>query len=516
MRDRRVRRSAAGAGRRDRRPPAAGVPRLRLRRDRPGAPDGRARRGQEGRQARQPREGDRRRRRCRRRRPASGTPAGRPTARPTTSTPTRTSGSGGGWRWCTTGSSRTSPSCGPGSRPTPRQLGLLSETDTEVAAQLLELQLASDVDLTEAMQRVCVQLDGAFTLVAVDAPRPDPGRGRPAQLAPGRRPRRRRELPRLRRGGVHRAHPRGARARPGPGRHDHPRLGRDHRLRRRARRRAGTTTSTGTCRPPRRRATTGSCARRSTSSRARSRTRCSGGVRPQACCTWTRCACRTRSSATSTRSSSSRAARRSTPAWWRSTRSSTGAGSRSRSSSPRSSATATRSSTTRRSSSRSRQSGETADTLQAIRHARTQRSKVLAICNTNGSTIPRESDAVIYTHAGPEIGVASTKGFLTQLVACYLLALYLAQVKGTRYGDEITTVLRDLEAIPAHIAKVPRVGRGDPGARAVAGRRHVGAVPRPARRLPGRARGGAQARRSSPTCTPRASRPASSSTARSR
>jgi glucosamine--fructose-6-phosphate aminotransferase (isomerizing) len=100
------------------------------------------------------------------------------------------------------------------------------------------------------------------------------------------------------------------------------------------------------------------------------------------------------------------------------------------------------------------QSGETADTLQAIRHARTQRSKVLAICNTNGSTIPRESDAVIYTHAGPEIGVASTKGFLTQLVACYLLALYLAQVKGTRYGDEITSVLHDLEAIPAQIEKV--------------------------------------------------------------
>jgi glucosamine--fructose-6-phosphate aminotransferase (isomerizing) len=79
---------------------------------------------------------------------------------------------------------------------------------------------------------------------------------------------------------------------------------------------------------------------------------------------------------------------------------------------------------------------------------------VVAICNTNGSTIPRESDAVIYTHAGPEIGVASTKGFLTQLVACYLLALYLAQVKGTRYGDEITSVLRELEAIPAHITKV--------------------------------------------------------------
>lgn len=67
------------------------------------------------------------------------------------------------------------------------------------------------------------------------------------------------------------------------------------------------------------------------------------------------------------------------------------------------------------------QSGETADTLQAIRHAREQGAKVIAICNTNGSTIPRESDAVIYTYAGPEIGVASTKGFTTQLIACYLL-----------------------------------------------------------------------------------------------
>ncbi|WP_028472510.1 glutamine--fructose-6-phosphate transaminase (isomerizing) [Nocardioides alkalitolerans] len=100
------------------------------------------------------------------------------------------------------------------------------------------------------------------------------------------------------------------------------------------------------------------------------------------------------------------------------------------------------------------QSGETADTLQAIRHARVQRSKVLAICNTNGSTIPRESDAVIYTHAGPEIGVASTKGFLTQLVACYLLALYLAQIKGTRYGDEIHQIVAQLEAMPAHIQDV--------------------------------------------------------------
>jgi glucosamine--fructose-6-phosphate aminotransferase (isomerizing) len=100
------------------------------------------------------------------------------------------------------------------------------------------------------------------------------------------------------------------------------------------------------------------------------------------------------------------------------------------------------------------QSGETADTLQAIRHARVQRSKVLAICNTNGSTIPRESDGVIYTYAGPEIGVASTKGFLTQLVACYLLALYLAQVKGTRFGDEIAEIIDQLEQMPGHIQQV--------------------------------------------------------------
>jgi len=100
------------------------------------------------------------------------------------------------------------------------------------------------------------------------------------------------------------------------------------------------------------------------------------------------------------------------------------------------------------------QSGETADTLMAIRHAREQRARVLAICNTNGSTIPRESDAVIYTHAGPEIGVASTKGFLTQLVACYLLGLYLAQVRGTKYGDEVAAALRELQTMPAAITAV--------------------------------------------------------------
>ncbi|MCC5697597.1 SIS domain-containing protein, partial [Klebsiella pneumoniae] len=67
------------------------------------------------------------------------------------------------------------------------------------------------------------------------------------------------------------------------------------------------------------------------------------------------------------------------------------------------------------------QSGETADTLEAVRHARSQRARVLAICNTNGAQIPRESDAVLYTHAGPEIGVAATKTFLAQVAANYLV-----------------------------------------------------------------------------------------------
>ncbi|MFE6730947.1 glutamine--fructose-6-phosphate transaminase (isomerizing) [Streptomyces californicus] len=100
------------------------------------------------------------------------------------------------------------------------------------------------------------------------------------------------------------------------------------------------------------------------------------------------------------------------------------------------------------------QSGETMDTLMALRHAREQGAKVLAICNTNGSTIPRESDAVLYTHAGPEVAVASTKAFLTQLVACYLVALYLGQVRGTKWGDEIRTVVRQLADVPREVDRV--------------------------------------------------------------
>jgi glutamine---fructose-6-phosphate transaminase (isomerizing) len=97
------------------------------------------------------------------------------------------------------------------------------------------------------------------------------------------------------------------------------------------------------------------------------------------------------------------------------------------------------------------QSGETADTLMALRHAREQHARVLAICNSNGATIPRESDAVVYTHGGPEIAVASTKAFLTQLIACYLVGLYLAQVRGAKFADEIREVLGQLASAPAKI-----------------------------------------------------------------
>ncbi len=100
------------------------------------------------------------------------------------------------------------------------------------------------------------------------------------------------------------------------------------------------------------------------------------------------------------------------------------------------------------------QSGETMDTLMAVRHAREQGAKVLAIVNTHGSTIPRESDAVLYTHAGPEIAVASTKAFLSQITAAYLLGLYLAQLRGNKFPDEIGELLEQLRAMPAKIQTV--------------------------------------------------------------
>ncbi len=100
------------------------------------------------------------------------------------------------------------------------------------------------------------------------------------------------------------------------------------------------------------------------------------------------------------------------------------------------------------------QSGETMDTLMAVRHAKAAGARVLAICNTNSSTIPRESDAVLYTHAGPEIAVASTKALLTQMIAVYLIGLHLAQVNGELNDDEVKALYNELLELPGKIEQI--------------------------------------------------------------
>ena len=100
------------------------------------------------------------------------------------------------------------------------------------------------------------------------------------------------------------------------------------------------------------------------------------------------------------------------------------------------------------------QSGETMDTLMAMRYARSKGARVFAVCNTNGSTIPREADAVLYTHAGPEIAVASTKAFLTQLIAMYLVALHLGNVRGTLSQAEHDEIVAHLAELPGKIEQV--------------------------------------------------------------
>jgi glucosamine--fructose-6-phosphate aminotransferase (isomerizing) len=100
------------------------------------------------------------------------------------------------------------------------------------------------------------------------------------------------------------------------------------------------------------------------------------------------------------------------------------------------------------------QSGETMDTLMAMRYARSKGARIFAVCNTNGSTIPRESDAVLYTYAGPEIAVASTKAFLTQLIAMYLIALHLATVRGTLTQKEHDEIVTHLAELPGKIEQV--------------------------------------------------------------
>ena len=100
------------------------------------------------------------------------------------------------------------------------------------------------------------------------------------------------------------------------------------------------------------------------------------------------------------------------------------------------------------------QSGETMDTLMAVKYARERGAKTLSICNTQGATIPRESDAIVYTHAGPEVAVASTKAFVAQITALQLLALHIGRVRGSLSAAESAASVAELEALPAKIQRI--------------------------------------------------------------
>ena len=152
------------------------------------------------------------------------------------------------------------------------------------------------------------------------------------------------------------------------------------------------------------------------------------------------------------------------------------------------------------------QSGETADTLAALREGRAQGARILSVCNVRESTIARESDDVLYTHAGPEIGVASTKAFVTQVVALYLIATQAGdRARATLEGRDPAAHLQDADAPAAP-------GRGDPAARPDV-QKIAGATSRPrtssssaaASCIRSRWRGRSSSRRS-PTSTPRATR----------
>ena len=100
------------------------------------------------------------------------------------------------------------------------------------------------------------------------------------------------------------------------------------------------------------------------------------------------------------------------------------------------------------------QSGETMDTLMATRYAKEQGAKVMAICNTQGATLARESDAVVYTHAGPEVAVASTKALTAQMTAVYLLALFLATGRKSMSSSELSELGKELLKLPAKVTEV--------------------------------------------------------------
>jgi glucosamine--fructose-6-phosphate aminotransferase (isomerizing) len=104
------------------------------------------------------------------------------------------------------------------------------------------------------------------------------------------------------------------------------------------------------------------------------------------------------------------------------------------------------------------QSGETMDTLMAVRYAAERGAKTLSICNTQGATIPRESTAVVYTHAGPEVAVASTKAFLGQVIATYLLGMFLGQATGKLSAADSAQLAEDLLQLPDQLQEMVHSG----------------------------------------------------------
>jgi glucosamine--fructose-6-phosphate aminotransferase (isomerizing) len=150
------------------------------------------------------------------------------------------------------------------------------------------------------------------------------------------------------------------------------------------------------------------------------------------------------------------------------------------------------------------QSGETMDTLMAVKYARERGARTISVCNTQGATIPRESDAAVYTHAGPEVAVASTKAFVAQITALYLFGLHLARVRGTLDERALAENVAELTAIPEKLARVLAGCRTPARCCSSAG---TWGTPSPWR--------GRSSSRSWRTSTRRASPPASSSTARS-
>ena len=317
----------------------------------------------------------------------------------------------------TTASSRTSPPCATTSRQ--RGVEMRSDTDTEVVAHLLGAGLRRRphrrATCPPAWPPSAAACDGAFTLVAMHADVPETlvAARRNSPLVVGDR--RRRDVRRQRRRGVHRAHPGRRRARPGPARGDHART-------------ATTSPPSPVATPDLHRVPRRLGSRRRREGRLRrlhgqGDRRAAAGASPTPCSVTSTApaSCSTSSGsaddelrtidkvfvvACGTAYHSGLVAKYAIEHW-------------------------TRLPVEVEMASEFRyrdpvldrdtlvvavsQSGETADTLEAVRHARRQRARVLAVCNTNGSQIPRESDAVLYTHAGPEIGVASTKAFLAQV-----------------------------------------------------------------------------------------------------